>query len=75
MEVLVLEFLTLELMGDEWPASCRSLFTPEDRALSTLWVEVWVSLTAGPIFVEKRTIFAITGNPVPISLLPDPYSR
>jgi len=34
-----------------------------------------VSLTDGPIFVEKSTIFAIAGNPVPISLLPDLYSR
>jgi hypothetical protein len=34
-----------------------------------------MSLTADPMFVEKRTIFAIAGNPVPISLLPELYSR
>jgi len=36
VEVLVLEFLTLELMGDDWSASCGSPFTPEDRALSNI---------------------------------------
>jgi hypothetical protein len=34
-------FLTLALVGDEWPASRLCRFTPEKRVSSTHWIVGW----------------------------------
>lgn len=72
MEVLLLEFVTLELFGGDGSASRRSRFTPEERASAYVWVEGWVGLTGGLIFVEKSTISAIAGNRILISHFSSP---
>jgi hypothetical protein len=45
-------FLTSELDGGEWPASCPSRFTPGERVPGTHWTGGWVSPRAGLDAVE-----------------------
>jgi hypothetical protein len=48
--------LTSALDGDEWSASCPSLFTPKGRAPATHWIGGWVGPRAVLDMVVKRKI-------------------
>jgi hypothetical protein len=49
-------FLTWELDGGEWSASCSCHFTPRERAPDTHWIGDWVGPRASLDAVEKRNI-------------------
>jgi hypothetical protein len=51
--------LTSALAGGEWSASRPGLFTPEERASGTYWIEGWVDPRAG-LDMEKRTFFTLS---------------
>jgi hypothetical protein len=46
-------FLTSELVGGKWSASCPSCFTPRERAPSSHWIGGWVGPRASLDNVEK----------------------
>ena len=49
-------FLTSELVGGEWSASCSSRFTPGEGAFGAHWTEVWAAPKAGMEDVKKRKL-------------------
>jgi hypothetical protein len=42
VDIYILIFLTLTLVGGEWSASRPGRFTPEKRAADTHWIGCWV---------------------------------
>jgi hypothetical protein len=53
VDVYIHIFLTLALVGGEWPASCPSPFTAGERAPCTHWIGGWVGPRAGLENMEK----------------------
>jgi hypothetical protein len=67
-------FLTLALVGDEWPVSRPCRFTPGERAPGTHWIGGWVGPRAGLEDVEKILDPTGTRTPTPRSFSPQPVT-
>jgi hypothetical protein len=61
VDVKVHIFLTLAVVGDEWPVSRHCCFTPGERTPGTHWIGSWMDLRAGLDDLEKRKFLTLPG--------------
>jgi hypothetical protein len=61
VDVEVLSFLTLALVGGEWSDSRPCRVTPGKKATGTYWVRGWVGPRAGLDEVKKRKFLTLPG--------------